>query len=264
MQLLGELDAADGRERMLRGEQQHAPLARAVIDEGEPRQVVVERGDGPLEQAARRRPVVVAMRAIVAANGEVGERHWIFGRLEEQRLDRRVEHALMQLEQIFAVVALQPVGARVLLELGAGALDLGQHALAADLDGARESDFARRHGGRGRALGLAGGLVGELGDALGDLRSGARAQSSCARSARGRDELRATPSCRNDGARPTLSIIPASCAKIGQLAAQTQALFVALAVKARRSWGRAEMCYPLDSRGMFPRGQHSPKRRGTA
>ena len=42
------------------------------------------------------------------------------------------------IKQIFAVVVLEPIGTRALFQLGAGALDLGQHALASDLDRARK------------------------------------------------------------------------------------------------------------------------------
>ncbi len=76
----------------------------------------------------------------------------------------------MQLQQKVPVVALQPVAARMLLELGAGALDLRKHVLAADLDGAGEALFTCRHRRCRGALGLVRGLVGKLGDAFGNAK----------------------------------------------------------------------------------------------
>src|SRR5262245_14674595 len=108
--------------------------------------------------------------AIVNANGKPRERDRILRRLEEQLLDGGVEYALMKLEQVGAVIALELVAARVLLDLGGGALDFGQHVLAPDLDGAGEAHFARRHGSCRDALCLLRGLVGELGDTLGDAK----------------------------------------------------------------------------------------------
>ena len=222
MQFLGELDAADGLEGILRGEQEDAPLSRPVIDEGEPRQIVIDRADQPIDEPARRRPVVVAVSAIVAANGEARERDMILGRLEEQLLDGEIEHALMQLEQVGAVIAFELVAARVLLDLGGGALDFGQHVLAPDLDGAGEADFARRHGARRDVLRLLRGLVGELGDTLGD-----------AKRARG-DNLRALLRWRSRGLWLRLvgamgqnrhAHCPRFCTRIGQVDGKAQALF---------------------------------------
>ena len=170
MQLLGELDAADSLEGMLRGEQQHAPLARAVIDEGEPRQIVIDGADHPFEQGAGRRPVVVTILAIVAANGQSGERHRLLCRFEEQRLDRRIEHAFVQPEEIIFVVLLQPLGTGALFEPAAGALDLWQHAFTPDLRGAREPGLAGLDRRGCCALGLGCSLVGQLGDPLGHAR----------------------------------------------------------------------------------------------
>ena len=100
MQFLGKFDSADGPERILGSEQQHAALSGSVVDKGEPLQIAIEGGDEPLEEAAWRRPVVMAIRAVIAPNGEAGERHGILCRFEEQRLDRAIEHMGMQLEQI--------------------------------------------------------------------------------------------------------------------------------------------------------------------
>src|SRR5262245_53060194 len=112
----------------------------------------------------------MAVGAIVAANSEAREWDRILRRLEEQLLDGGIEHALVQLEQVGAVIALELVAARALLDLGGGALDFGQHVLAPEFEGAGEAHFARRHGARGDVLRLLRGLVGELGDTLGDAK----------------------------------------------------------------------------------------------
>ena len=126
--------------------------------------------DRPVDQGAWRRPVVVTVLAIAAANGQPGERHRIFCRFEEQRLDRRIEHAFVQPKEIILVVLLQPLGAGAFLELAAGALDLGQHAVTSDLGRAREPGLAGLDRRRCRALGLGRSLVGKLGDPLGHAR----------------------------------------------------------------------------------------------
>ena len=94
------------------------------------------------------------------------ERDGIARRFEEELFGRRIEHALVQAEEIFAIIALEAVGACALPELGAGALELGKDGLASDLGGALEPDLARGDGVRGLRFRL----VGEVGDAFGGLR----------------------------------------------------------------------------------------------
>ena len=75
----------------------------------------------------------------------------------------------MQPEQEVAIVLAQTVGARALAHLGAGAAQLREHVLAADLRRLGEADLAGFHRLRRGLLGEVGGLVGETGDAFGNL-----------------------------------------------------------------------------------------------
>src|SRR3546814_17821974 len=86
MQLLGELDAAVGLDRTVRGEQQPASIARAIADEGEQRHIAVDRRKRLSEQSAPRGTVAVARLASLTVHVSVGVSPRNFGWLKDTQL----------------------------------------------------------------------------------------------------------------------------------------------------------------------------------
>ena len=114
MQFLGELNAADGLETVLRREQKHAPFAGAIVDEAQPGEIEVDGRKRPLENVVRRGAIIMTLFTVCPDDGQALECDRLRGRHEEEPLHRPVEHPFVQPHQALDVIAFEPLRPRPL------------------------------------------------------------------------------------------------------------------------------------------------------